>query len=109
EFQLMLEAPEAEWQKKWQDMQVRLAAGGAQSKQLLRLRVLDLVLDYAAEDPAKNLERAARLAHLLDDPINPRPAETHFLTMLQRDLPPQSPPSREYFELAQKALRLRGA
>ncbi|MFO0876421.1 MAG: vWA domain-containing protein [Gemmataceae bacterium] len=54
---------------------------------LLRRNVLLALVRRAAENPARHLERAAELARLLDDPIRVvRPAEVHFLVLLQRDL-----------------------
>jgi hypothetical protein len=52
----------------------------------LAAQVGDLVLRQAIADPAGNLERAARLAKLLDQPPQ-RPSELNFLVMVQRDLP----------------------
>ncbi|MFO0841562.1 MAG: vWA domain-containing protein [Gemmataceae bacterium] len=54
---------------------------------LLRRNVLLALIRRAAENPDRNLDRAAELVRLLDDPVRVvRPAEAHFLVMLQRDL-----------------------
>lgn len=60
---------------------------------VLRLQMLDLLLDRAAEDPGNNLARAGVLARVLADPVYPKPAEIHYLVMLRRDLPDPPPPA----------------
>ncbi len=67
----------------WTERKGKEASGDARN---LTAEVGDLVLRQAIADPAANLDRAARLAKLLDQPTQ-RPAELNFLIMLQRDLP----------------------
>jgi hypothetical protein len=46
------------------------------------------LVERAAENPARNLARAADLLRLIDDPFRPaRPTETHVAVLLARDLP----------------------
>jgi hypothetical protein len=61
----------------------------------------------AADNPARNLAAAAALVRLIDDPASAaRPAEAHYLVMLQRDLATRPPPAELALLLA-RALRLR--
>src|SRR5262249_40026923 len=53
----------------------------------LRLRLTELLLQRVAEDAASPLDKAVQMLTLLDDPQGPRPAEAHFLLMLERDSP----------------------
>ena len=67
----------------WMERKGKEASGDTRN---LAAQVGDLVLRQAIADPAGNLDRAARLAKLLDQPPQ-RPAELNFLVMVQRDLP----------------------
>lgn len=58
----------------------------ALTENLLRLRLLELLLVRTADDPAPALEKSAVLAKLLDAADDPRPAEAHYLVMLQHSL-----------------------
>jgi len=77
--------PSAEGQERslWIERKAKEAGGDARN---LAAQVGDLLLRQAIADPAGNLDRAARLAKLLDQPPQ-RPAELNFLIMLRRDLP----------------------
>ncbi len=80
-------APPAQRLKKWDN--IRNAAGsGETSLSRLRMNLQHLIIQRVIEDPAANLQHGADLIQLLDDPLHPRPAESHFLVMLARDLPP---------------------
>lgn len=71
-----------------------------------RRRLLKGLVSRAAEDPARNLAWAAELVNLVHDPSQGVvPAEAHFLSMLQRDLPP--PLSDRRAQLVGKVLRVR--
>ncbi len=53
---------------------------------LARRNLLVACVRRAAENPARNLDRAVELARLLDDPLRPaRATEAHFLVLLARD------------------------
>ena len=60
---------------------------GTSRPQWLTAQVGGLILDRAVADPVRNLSRAARLARVLDDSLEVRPQELHFLIMLDHDLP----------------------
>src|SRR5207247_546908 len=64
-----------------------------------------VLLRRVIEEQGDNLEKAANVALTLEDPANPRPAEVHFLVMLNRDRPKNS--SAEYYGLVKTALKLR--
>ncbi len=98
--QLWQAAP-ADRQATWTRLQQADASG------MLRRNVLFALIRRAAENPARNLDRAADLAQLLDDPLRAaRPAEAQFLVLLRRDLPVR--PIPEELELVLRdALRLR--
>ena len=70
--------------KTWADLQ-KQAATDKVSGELLRLKLCELVLDRCAENPASQLEKANQVLHVLDNPLQPRAAEVHFLVMLNRD------------------------
>jgi hypothetical protein len=86
--------------KKWEELQKGL---DPQARQWQRLRLSELLLKRAADDPAGNLARSVELLHRIDDAASPRPAEAHFLAMLRRDLLNPPPPA----ELLAEALRVR--
>jgi hypothetical protein len=67
----------------WMERKGKESGGDARN---LAAQVGDLVMRQAIADPAGNLDRAARLVKLLDQPPQ-RPAELNFLVMVQRDLP----------------------
>ncbi len=100
EDRLWQSAP-ADRQRVWQSLRQEYA------NPLLRRNILFALIRRAAENPARNLARAAELVKLLDDPVRVvRPAEAHFLVLLQRDLPVR--PIPEELNLAlQEALRVR--
>lgn len=98
-------APQPEAAQKWLAAQARLASDDI-TRQLLRLKVSDWLLERAAEDPDTHLESAARLLNVVGDPLRPRPAEAHYAVMLRRDLPPGNI-SSEYTELLRAALTVR--
>src|SRR5262249_53833682 len=61
------------------------------------------LITRAAENRERNLALAVELTRLLDAPLRPaRPAESHFLVMMTRDLPAGWSP-----DLVRRALRLR--
>ncbi len=78
---------------------------GTSHPQWLAAQVGALILDRACADPAGNLSRAARLARVLEDPLEIRPQELHFLIMLDRDLP--LPTLREHPRIMALALKVR--
>ena len=72
-----------------------------------RRNMLVACIRRAAENPARNLDRAAELAHLLDDALRPaRATEAHFLVLLARDRPGRDIPDG-LGEAIRQALRLR--
>jgi hypothetical protein len=94
-------APEDQERKLWLD-KTKEAGGDARD---LDAQLGDLLLGRAIDDPAANLDRAARLARLLDQPPQ-RPAELNFLTMIRLGLPPDWK-STGHAELVRRALRVR--
>src|SRR6185369_4433241 len=87
----------------------------ALAQRVFSLRLSDLILERASDDPGNFLDKAYQLLRrvgTLDDPLRPdrlkpRPAELHFLAMLRRDRAPIAKTNMAYFELLQRALRLR--
>ncbi|HEY1860508.1 MAG TPA: hypothetical protein VGG61_09155, partial [Gemmataceae bacterium] len=61
-------------------------AKAAGSLDLLRIRVGDLLLAKAIEDPAKNLKAVHELAQVIYDANSPPPVEIHFASLLDRDV-----------------------
>lgn len=100
------EADPKERAQRWQAIQNSFApASDIRLLQQLRLRLIEQVVERTAQDPSAQLDHAVEMLRLLEDPTSPRPAEAHFLVMLQRDLPKQDngvPP-----DLLQLALRVR--
>src|SRR5262249_11094874 len=77
-------APEGEDRPLWQKRREALSGEEARDQ---AAQLGGLILDRAIDDPAANLDRAARLARLLDQPPQ-RPVELNFLIMLRPGLPP---------------------
>ena len=81
------------WNAKPQELSQRWTAiqssndTGIDNPLLLRLRLSGLLLERAAVDPVKNLDKACGLLRAMHDPTRPRAAEIHYLLMLDRDLP----------------------
>lgn len=78
-------APE-NWPKRWDAIRKTTGANSL-SYARLRMAIQDLIIQRVAEDPPANLQIGSNLIKLLDDPLHTRPAESHFLVMLNRDLP----------------------
>ena len=55
--------------------------------QRLRMALQQLTIQRVSEAPAENLKTGSELIQLLDAPLHPRPAESHYLVMLAADLP----------------------
>jgi hypothetical protein len=72
----------------------------------LRAQFYDFLLLRAAADPRNHLDRVARLCRLPDDLLRPRPAEIHFLLMLQREMARRQP-NAAWVDVAAQALRVR--
>jgi hypothetical protein len=107
QFNEVWDAPPAEYAKRWTQLLAGRGGPDPVGQLRLRLRLSELVVERAAEDPANNLTKACTLLRILDDPIRPRPAEVHFLMMLERDRVRDRAPPPEYFELFQLAVRTR--
>jgi Mg-chelatase subunit ChlD len=61
----------------------------AQRDRLIRMEFSRLLLQQVIDDPTRNLARAVAVQKAIDSPDRvrqPRPAEAHFLVMLQKDL-----------------------
>jgi hypothetical protein len=91
----------------WESIQKSGKANTKSERQLLRVQMGELLVRWVAEDPATRLERGAKLALAIEDPASPRPAEMHFLIMLNRDRPSNPDPAAEYFARVKMALELR--
>ena len=102
---LLGETDQANRARIWEDIQKTEKATTKSQKQLLRVQMGELLLRRVIEEQGDNLEKAANVALTLEDPANPRPAEVHFLVMLNRDRPKNS--SAEYYGLVKTALKLR--
>jgi hypothetical protein len=103
QFEQLWRAKEELRRQTWDQME---KAAADQSREL-RLQLCGLLLDRAVEDPQQNLRKAADLLHLLCGKGNERPAELHFLAMLQGadNLAPE--PNRPPAELLATALKIR--
>jgi hypothetical protein len=71
------------------------------AQELLRLKLMELALERFVENPSANLEKTRQILLAMDNPLSARPAEAHFLLMMDRDLarpdgsktgPPRLPP-----------------
>lgn len=96
-FEQFWTARPSEWNKQWAALQAHVPGG----VRVLRMQMFNLLLNRALEAPAANLARARDLATALADPVNPAPAEIHYLMMLSGDLPRPRPPN----DLLKHALR----
>jgi hypothetical protein len=103
QFEQLWKAKEELRRQTWDQME---KAAGDQSREL-RLQLCGLLLDRAVEDPQQNLGKAADLLHLLCGKGNERPAELHFLAMLQASDNLASAPNRPPAELLATALKIR--
>jgi hypothetical protein len=84
-FATMASPGEAE--KLWSSLEAGEIATAAESPRPLRSRLAEYMLGFAAEDPAKNLKRAAERIKIAQGSDELFPAETHFLRMLNLRLP----------------------
>jgi hypothetical protein len=107
EFRRLWNARPEEYSKRWQELLKAQKATSGRAAETLRLEFYQFLMPRAEKGLAEDLERAERLIRVIDDPIEPRPAEIHFLAMLQRDRPRTPPPPPEYLPLLQQALRVR--
>lgn len=107
EFKAIWDANPDQQGKKWTDFFRTASAGGRLAGQIVRLQFYEYILLRAEKGLPEDLAKAYRLVQLCDDPVAPRPAEIHFLAMLERDRPRTPPPPPEYFSLLQQALKLR--
>lgn len=64
-------------------------------QRLLRMQIGQLLLDWTAAEPRRNLATAARLLPPLGFTGNERPCELHFMALLHRDLDSKRPPPDE--------------
>ncbi len=90
----------------WRELRETVRAKeGEHGVTLLRLQAARNVLDIVQQDgpTSENLARAGRALAVIDESL-PRPIETHFLLMLQRDLDGKQRPDQS---LLLKAIRLR--
>jgi len=102
-FEKLWEASPAEEGKLWLQLQ-----GASPDPKGLRAGLLDLVIQRAADDPGRQLERAVRLAKAIADPASPLPVEVQELIMIERDLPGRpAPPPPALEERVALAIRLR--
>jgi hypothetical protein len=74
--------------------------------QRLRMALQQLTIQRVSEAPAENLDTGSELIRLLDDPLHPRPAESHYLVMLVKDLP-DTPWTDQRRDLVRLALSVR--
>jgi hypothetical protein len=107
QFNDLWEATQANQTRTWEDIQKAEKATTKSAKQLLRAQLAELLVRRVMEDPASNLEKGAQVAAALEDAVSPRPAELHFLVMLNRDRPKNPQSSGDYYALVKTALELR--
>lgn len=94
--------PEAEVDRKWEELQKSEAE---RSRPLLRLQLGGLLVERAAASPsAADLAKAHGLLDTLGASDNRRPAEVHYLALLQRDLDEKQRPGEP---LLTRALQVR--
>jgi hypothetical protein len=96
-----------DWAGKWDGILKSAKANSITEKQVLRVQMADLLIKKVAENPRANLEKGAKLARTLEDKVSPRPAELHFLVMLNRDRVVNPQPDSEYYSAIKAALELR--
>ena len=85
-FEQMWGAGDDEMASEWTKIQGTLPADLA-TRQSIRLNFIERVFNRAVENPRENLVKCMQLTVLLNDPAVPRPAESHLLLMLARNLP----------------------
>jgi hypothetical protein len=107
EFKRIWDSKPDQQTKLWGDLLKAQASGNRMQGQILRLQFYEYLLMRAEKGLAEDLARAYQIVQVLDDPVAPRPAEVHFLAMVERDRPRTPPPPPEYFSLLQQALKLR--
>jgi hypothetical protein len=97
----------------WAMLQKQIASADKTGRELFRLKLCELTLERFTENPGQNLDKTTQVLYLLDNPLLPRPAEAHYLLMMDRDLarPPSSKQGApllpaKYFQLAME-VRLR--
>jgi hypothetical protein len=101
------EAAPEQRQAVYNRLEAKHASKEPEGLRLFRLQMIDLTVRRALANPARDLERAAELIRFLDGTRQyPRPAEAHYVVMLQRDLPPV-PVTDDRVALLRRALRLR--
>jgi hypothetical protein len=107
-FNDLWEVPQANRAQTWDDIQkTEKATTKSAKQQLLRAQLGELLVRRVMEDPAGNLEKGAQVAAALEEAVSPRPAELHFLVMLNRDRPKNPQPASEYYAAVKMALELR--
>lgn len=102
-FEKLWEASPGDEAKLWQQLQ----ATGGSAPDDLRRGLLDLLIQRAADDPARQLDRAVRLARVLVDPASPPPVEVQELIMMARDMPREGLSSPRLSERVSQAIRVR--
>ncbi|MBV9125306.1 MAG: VWA domain-containing protein, partial [Planctomycetes bacterium] len=103
---LLWNIPAEKWEENWAALKKWAQVDPAANDDLLRVQVDSILLDKAAADPDKGLETACKLVKFLDRGIKPRPAEAHFMVMLQRDMNRQPPPPANLRKLVLETRRL---
>lgn len=106
-FEKLWEASPADEAKLWQQFQATPPANAGGAPGQLRRGFFDLLIQRAADDPARQLDRAVQLAKALVDPANPPPIEVQELIMIARDLPRDPAPSPALYDRVSQALRVR--
>jgi hypothetical protein len=104
QFNDLWEASSEDWGRKWDGILKSANANSTTERQLLRVQIGELLIRKVAENPAKNLDQGDKLAKVLEDKVSPRPAELHFLRMLNRD---KVGNAAEYYAAIKAALELR--
>ena len=106
-FETLWGAGDDDRASEWTKQQAKLPKD-LETRQALRLKLLERIIRRAQENPRDNLLKAMQLTALLNDAAVPRPAESHWLLMLVRRLP-QDPRllSTDFANLVTLALKVR--
>jgi len=107
QFNDLWDANPDDWARKWDSILKTAKNNSNSEKQLLRVQIGELLIRQVAKDPANDLDKGAKLARVLEDKVSPRPAELHFLIMLNRDRVENPKPAGEYYTAIKTALELR--
>jgi hypothetical protein len=87
-FDRVWDAPKKAYDKALEELLPGAGAGGRGDREGLRASIYDLLMQKAAEDPARDLDAVYNVAQAIarNEPLARRPTEIHFLIMLKEHL-----------------------